>query len=119
MASTSAGELYRRWLDELWNGGPEAVPQLVTDDFVGHWPDGDVIGPVELATLIRETQEMFSELRFVLDVGPIVQDDFVCARWTGRGQTPEGPLTFFGNDILRVRDDRITEYWPASSVGAG
>lgn len=39
-------------------------------------------------------------------------------QWTGRGQTPDGPMSFFGNDILRVRDSRFVEYWTASSAGS-
>ena len=111
-------DLYRRWLDELWNGSPSAAEQLVSADFVGHWPVRDVTGPDELAAIISETQAMFTELSFVLEVGPIVDRDLVAARWTGRGQTPGGPMTFFGNDILRVRDGRFVEYWTASSTGS-
>lgn len=118
MTSTPVHDLYRRWLEELWNGDPSAAQQLVTDDFVGHWPDRDISGPAELATIIGETQAMFTELSFDLEVGPIVEGDLVSARWTGRGQSPNGPMSFFGNDILRVRDGRFAEYWTASSAGS-
>lgn len=118
MASSSAHDLYRRWLDELWNGDPNAAADLVSEDFVGHWPDRDVRGPAELAEVIAETRGMFSELSFVLEVGPIVEGDLVAARWTGRGETPDGPMSFFGNDILRIEGDRFVEYWAASSAGS-
>jgi hypothetical protein len=104
-------DLYRRWLDELWNGHPSAAQQLVSADFVGHWLD-------ELATIIGETQAMFTELSFTLEVGPIVEGDLVAGGWTGRGQTPDGPMSSFGNDILRVREGRFVEYWTASSAGS-
>ncbi|GAA2011961.1 hypothetical protein GCM10009799_45300 [Nocardiopsis rhodophaea] len=117
MAQTPQHDLYRRWIDELWNGSPESVEHLVSDDFVGHWPDRDVHGPAELAELIAQTQAMFSGLRFVLEVGPVVEGDLVAGRWTGHGRTPDGEMTFFGNDILRVRDNRFVEYWTASSAG--
>ncbi|MCC8243623.1 ester cyclase [Saccharothrix luteola] len=114
MVPTSAHDLYRRWLDELWNGGPDAAERLVAADFVGHWPHRDVTGPAELAAVVGETHAMFGDLSFTLDVGPIVEGDLVAARWTGRGRTAEGPTSFFGNDILRVRDGLFVEYWVAT-----
>lgn len=118
MTATSTHDLYRRWLAELWNGSPSAAHNLVSDDFIGHWPDRDVHGPGELASIIAQTQEMFTSLTFTLEVGPIVEDDLVSARWTGTGQTADGEMRFFGNDILRVANGRFTEYWTASSAGS-
>lgn len=111
-------DLYRRWLDELWAGQAGAAERLVSEEFVGHWPDRDVHGPHELATTVAETRSMFTEITFELQVGPIVDGDMVAARWTGRGVTPDGRMSFFGNDILRVSDDRFVEYWTASSPGS-
>jgi ketosteroid isomerase-like protein len=118
MVSTSTHDLYRRWLDELWNGGPDAAERLVTADFVGHWPDRDVTGPDGLAAVVGETHAMFTDLSFTLEVGPVAEGDLVAARWTGRGRTAEGPMSFFGNDILRVRDGRFVEYWVATWTGS-
>ena len=39
---------------------------------------------------------------------------FVAARWTGSGTTPEGTMSFFGNDILRIANGRFVQYWTAS-----
>jgi hypothetical protein len=36
--------LYDRWIAELWNGQPIAA-EIVTDDFVGHWPGREVRRP--------------------------------------------------------------------------
>ncbi|MFD0201110.1 MULTISPECIES: ester cyclase [Saccharothrix] len=117
MVPTPAHDLYRRWLDELWNGRPDVAARLVTDDFVGHWPDREVTGPVELADVVGQTHAMFTDLSFRLDVGPVVDGDLLAARWTGRGRTPEGLMTFIGHDILRVRDGRFAEYWVATWTG--
>ncbi len=57
--------LYQRWINELWAGKPVA-PELVSDDFVGHWPTRDVHGPDELQAIVDETQTMFSELEFTV-----------------------------------------------------
>jgi predicted SnoaL-like aldol condensation-catalyzing enzyme len=109
-------ELYERWINELWAGKPVAA-QLVTEDFIGHWPNRDVRGPAELQDIITETRKMFRRLSFAIEVGPLVDGDLVAGRWTGTGQTELGPVRFTGNDILRVTDDRFAEYWTGTSAG--
>jgi predicted SnoaL-like aldol condensation-catalyzing enzyme len=110
-------ELYERWLTDLWHGDYEAATEIVTDDFAGHWPDRDVQGREALVALIRETRAMFTTLEFTLELGPLVDGDYVAGRWTGVGATPEGEMRLLGNDILRVRDGRFAEYWVASWAG--
>lgn len=109
-------ELYRRWLDELWNGAVEIAADVVTEDFVGHWPDRDVTGPDGLAAVVEQTHAMFEDLSFTVEVGPVVEGDLVCARWTGHGRGADGPVGFVGHDILRVRDGRFVEYWVSTRV---
>jgi hypothetical protein len=109
--------LYRRWIEELWSGDLDAAGEIVTGDFAGHWPEREVRGRAELVALIRETREMFTELRFAIEVGPIAEGDLVAGRWTGAGRTEAGEMRLFGNDLLRVRDGRFAEYWVASWAG--
>lgn len=118
MSSRENELLYRRWIDDLWNGDLSCAAEILADDFVGHWPDRDIHGPQELAQLIARTREMLVELKFGIELGPMVDGDLVAGRWTGEGESPDGPMSFFGNDILRVRDGRFVEYWVASSAGA-
>lgn len=106
--------LYGRWLEDLWNGDPDVAAEIVSPDFVGHWPQREVHGPEELAAAVRETHEMFDGMSFTLEVGPLVDGDMVAARWTGSGRTPQGTARFVGNDILRVRDGLVAEYWVAT-----
>jgi hypothetical protein len=113
---TTAKALYRRWINELWAGKPVAS-ELVSADFVGHWPNRDVVGPDELQAIIDETHAMFSELQFVVDVEPFAERDLLAARWIGTGATAEGPARFTGNDILRFNDGRFVEYWTGTSAG--
>ena len=113
---TTAKALYERWINELWAGKPVAA-ELVSDDFVGHWPDREVHGPEELQAVVDETQQMLSELRFVIEIEPFVERDLVAARWIGTGSTTDGPARFTGNDILRFADDRFVEYWTGTSTG--
>ena len=113
---STAKALYERWINELWAGKPVAA-ELVSEDFVGHWPNRDVRGPDELQAMIDETHRMFSELQFIVDVEPFADRDMVAARWIGTGARAEGPARFTGNDILRVSGGRFVEYWTGTSAG--
>lgn len=110
-------QLYRRWLLELWHGAFEVAEDVIAEDFAGHWPEQEVRGRAGLVELIGQTREMFSELTFELELGPICEGDLVAARWTGTGRTAEGEMRLLGNDILRVQDGRVAEYWVASWAG--
>jgi hypothetical protein len=112
----SSRELYRRWIDELWAGEPVA-DEVVSADFVGHWPDHDVHGPDELAATISKTRAMLIDLTFSIELGPLVDGEYVAGRWSGEGKTAEGSVRFFGNDILRYADGKFVEYWTGTSSG--
>ena len=111
---TSAEALYERWINELWAGKPVAA-ELVSADFVGHWPNREVNGPDELQAIVDETHQMVSDLMFVVEVAPFVDRDLLAARWIGTGATADGPTRFTGNDILRFADGRFVEYWTGTS----
>jgi predicted SnoaL-like aldol condensation-catalyzing enzyme len=101
-------ELYERWLLELWHGDLAVADEIVAEDFLGHWPDQEVQGRAALV----------AQLTFRLEVGPIADGDLLAARWTGTGTTPDGgEMPLLGNDILRVADGRLVEYWVASWAG--
>ena len=113
---TFAKALYGRWINDLWAGNPVAA-EIVTDDFVGHWPDRDVHGPRELEAIIAETRAMLADLVFEIELGPLIDGDMVAGRWIGKGRSDDGPMTFTGNDILRVDGDLFAEYWTGTSAG--
>lgn len=109
--------LYTRWLDELWNGELAALESIartiVTDDFVGHWPGRPalVTGPDQLAAVVREGREMFDDLSFTVDVGPIAEGNLLSARWAAHGHYRAAPVEFHGHDILRHDGRLFVEYW--------
>ncbi|OBK29953.1 polyketide cyclase [Mycobacterium asiaticum] len=111
-------DLYQRWITELWAGRPIAA-EIVTDDFVGHWPDRDIHGPDELEQIVAQTRNMLTDLTFTVEIGPFRDGDWVAARWAGSGQAPDGSVGFTGNDILRLAADgrRFAEYWTGTSSG--
>ncbi|HET7665837.1 MAG TPA: nuclear transport factor 2 family protein [Mycobacterium sp.] len=113
---TTAKALYQRWIKELWTGKPVAA-ELVSDDFVGHWPGREVTGPDQLQAIVDETQQMFSELTFEVEVEPFVDRDLLAARWIGTRATSNGLIRFTGNDIVRFADGRFVEYWTGTSTG--
>lgn len=113
---TSPRNLYARWIDELWAGKPVAA-EVVTEDFVGHWPGREVRGPSDLEAVIGETHKVLADLKFVVEVEPFVEGDMLAARWIGTGAAKDGPKRFTGNDILRIVDGRFAEYWTGTSTG--
>ncbi|OBB00447.1 polyketide cyclase [Mycobacteriaceae bacterium 1482268.1] len=114
---TSPKALYERWITELWAAGEPVAAEIVTADFVGHWPNREVRGPAELQEIVAETRNMLSELTFAIELGPLVDGDMVAGRWIGTGRSADGRMTFTGNDILRMEGDRFAEYWTGTSTG--
>jgi SnoaL-like polyketide cyclase len=65
---------------------------------------------------------VLSGLTFVIEVGPITDDEHLVVRWKAHGTygggfpgaSPEAvgrPVTFTGTDTLRVADGKLAEYW--------
>ncbi|KAA6212166.1 hypothetical protein CP973_22160 [Streptomyces albofaciens JCM 4342] len=116
--------LYRRWLFDLWHGDFAVAEEILTPDFLGHWPTMDVHGPEGAADQIRRSHEYFTDIRNTLDVGPVIGDGLVAARWTFHGAyrggipgataEPGTRVSFAGQDIFRVADGRFAEYWVTS-----
>ncbi|WP_344528656.1 ester cyclase [Streptomyces albiaxialis] len=116
--------LYRQWLFDLWHGDFELAEQILAPDFVGHWPDFDVHGPRAAADQIRQSHTYFADIENTLDVGPVIGDGKVAARWTFHGTYRDGipgatalpgtRIAFSGMDIFSVADDRLAEYWVVS-----
>ena len=114
MTRDEGERLYRRWLLELWNGDLSVAEELVAEDFVGSWPGEPekVRGREALVAVVREGHSYFTELRFEIEVGPIVDADLVAARWRGRGTLRGGgAASFAGHDLLRVEAGEVGEYW--------
>ena len=113
--TTDVKVLYRRWIEEMWNGDHDVAVELVADDFVGHWPDRDVHGVEGLLKAMAPLAQMFDSIAFEIEVGPISDADMVAARWRGKGHSPDGEsMTFIGNDLLRIVDGKFVEYWVAT-----
>ena len=107
-----ATELYRRWL-AAWSDRHASLEPIIAGDAVGHWPEGDVVGPRGFARAIAETVDQFDRVEFDVQAGPLVGDGFVAARWVLTCSMGDETMSFAGHDFVRVQDGVIAEYWPA------
>ncbi|MFD6492114.1 ester cyclase [Streptomyces sp. NPDC059944] len=130
-ARTEAHALLDVWL-RLWNGDLALAPDAVTPDFRLHaalldgGDGGAVRGPDGLAAWIGQTRAAFPDLRFAIEVGPLVDGAFTSVRWTAAGTyaggfpgaeaAPGTTVAFTGTDTLRTRDGRYAEYWVNSDM---
>lgn len=119
--------LYRKWLPELWNSDPGTMPAIAEEifapDAVGHWGSGeDPVGPKAIAARVQQTYTMFDDVSVTLLTGPIVDGEWIAARWEFAGRYIGGiagiraaagtRVRYPGMDLFRVADDRLAEYWP-------
>ncbi|MCX5016623.1 ester cyclase [Streptomyces sp. NBC_00555] len=114
------------WLD-LWNGDSARAPGIISPDFRVHAAlldggDGSSIRGVDgLVAWIGQTRAAFPDLRFTLQVDPLVDGRYASVRWTATGTyaggfpgakaEPGTRVTFTGTDTLRMRDGKFVEYW--------
>jgi hypothetical protein len=132
MREAAGQRLYDQWL-RLWNGDLDLAPEIITEGCPIHqapFGPGEPLalrGPDGIRQMVEMGRAPFQTIAFTLVVGPIVSDRFIAARWRAVGTyagglpgatVPAGSeIAFHGNDILRVEDGQIAEYW-VSSDGA-
>jgi predicted ester cyclase len=122
-----ADALVQPWLD-LWNGDLSRIGAIIADDWVAHaapvtgGPVAELRGPESLAAWIGGLHTTFADLRFAIEVGPIIGDDHIAVRWRAEGTYAGGlpgsapaaagrTVSFTGTDVLRVAGGRLAEYW--------
>ncbi|WP_381795922.1 ester cyclase [Streptomyces niveus] len=114
------------WVD-VWNGDYTGAHRVVSPDFRIHAAlldgsdDGAIRGADGLVEWIGQIRGAMPDLRFAAEVGPLVDGDFVAARWTATGTyaggfpgaraEPGTVVTWTGTDILRTEHGQIVEYW--------
>jgi steroid delta-isomerase-like uncharacterized protein len=112
--------IVRRFIDEIfvqWH--PEAVDELLADDFVGHtWPSTGKPKD-DLKAAIQRASQGLADPRFSVD-DLIAEGDRVVARLTTSarqigpfmGLPPSGKRYQIGEiHIFRVRAGKVTEHW--------
>ncbi|MEV5388557.1 ester cyclase [Streptomyces sp. NPDC052721] len=114
------------WL-RLWNGDYTQAPGIISPDFTVHAAlldggDGSSIrGADGLVAWISQTRAAFPDLRFSLQIDPLVAKDHASVRWTATGTyaggfpgaraQPGTTVTFTGTDTLRIKNGKFVEYW--------
>jgi predicted ester cyclase len=116
-------EMYDDWM-RMWNGDLSIATELVAPGCVIHQPPNAFAGPEGIAEMVRQGRAAFSEITFSIEVTPIVKGNRLAARWIGRGRYAGGfpdatvdtgtSIEFRGNDIWRVEDGKVAEYWVSS-----
>lgn len=109
-------EIVQRWL-ALWNGDLHELETLVDDGIVvhavlaGQSTEAPLIGREALRGWIVTAQAMLPDVRFSIEVGPLVDGDMIAVRWRAEGTHGESGISFAGIDILRIEKGRIAEHW--------
>lgn len=118
--------MFTTWV-AVWNGDTAKAPGIISPDFRVHaalldGTDGNSIRGVEgLVGLVDQIRSVFTDLRFDLEVGPLVDGRHVSARWIATGTyaggfpgakaAPGTVITYAGTDTLRVEHGKFVEYW--------
>lgn len=125
-ARDAATTLVTHWI-ALWNGEYAIAEEIISENNRVHAAmldggDGSAAGGVSgMVGFVSQGRSLASDLTFSVEVGPIVDGDYVVVRWVATGTyeggmpgagAPAGTVvTFHGTDILRVADGQIVEYW--------
>jgi predicted ester cyclase len=126
-AATGNAALARPWL-LLWDGDLSFTDEIIAPDFVAHaapitgFGKDTIHGRAALKGWITGIRTIFPDLDFKIEVGPIVDRDYLVVRWRARGTYKGGfpgapvsaigrKVTFTGTDTLRVKYGQVAEHW--------
>ncbi len=112
--------LVRRFVEEIFvQGRPEAVDDLLADDFVSHTWRSTGDGKADLRKAIDRTSTVLADVEFTIE-DMIAEADRVAVRVTARatqvgeflGLQPSGKGYAIGEiHIFRIRGGRVIEHW--------
>jgi hypothetical protein len=123
----SNAALAEPWKD-LWNGDLSLTDTIIAADFVAHAApltgigSDEVRGREALNGWISGIHAVLADLSFVIQVGPISDQEYLVLRWQACGRYRGGfpgaapdaagrEVTFTGTDTLRVAGGQLAEYW--------
>jgi len=127
MSNAANAALAEPWKD-LWNGDLSLTEKIIAADFVAHaapltGTGGDEIrGREALNAWVGGIHAVLADLSFVIEVGPITDEEHLVVRWKARGTYRGGfpgaspdaegrEITFTGTDTLRIAAGQLAEYW--------
>ncbi|MEW1722379.1 ester cyclase [Streptomyces sp. NPDC093109] len=119
------------WL-RLWNGDYTQAQRIVSPDFRIHAAmmdgsdSGAIRGPEGVVGWIAQTRAAFPDMRFSMEVRPLIDGAYASVRWTvtgtyaggfpGAKAEPGTVVTFTGTDTLRMKNGKFVEYWVNSDT---
>jgi steroid delta-isomerase-like uncharacterized protein len=124
MAVVTNQELFRRYFDEVANGGNlDLADEIFASDYAHHDPANPdprpMIGPQAVKDHLTSLKTAFPDL--VFDVDDMIADgDQIIVRWTARGTNtgdyfgipPSGkPIEITGMNTWKTRDGQAIEGW--------
>jgi hypothetical protein len=126
MSNSANAALAEPWKD-LWNGDLSVTEKIIAEDFVAHaapltGTGGDQTrGRQALNEWVSGIHGILADLAFVIEVGPITDEEHMVVRWKARGTYRGGfpgaspdaggrEVTFTGTDTLRIDDGMLAEY---------
>jgi predicted ester cyclase len=127
MSDSANAALAGPWKD-LWNGDLAVTGTIIAEDFTAHAAPITGTGPDQihgrdaLNAWVSGIHAILPDLNFVIDVGPITDQEHLVVRWKAKGTysggfpgaAPEAigrTITFTGTDTLRIADGKLAEYW--------
>ena len=120
MAIDENKALARRFIDEIFvQGRPEAVDELLADDFVSHTWRSTGDGKGDLKRAIERLSGVLADVRFIVE-DMVAEEDRVAVRVTAQatqvgsfmGVPPSGKSYSIGEiHIFRIRDGKVAEHW--------
>lgn len=124
---TRAREIVDSIATELHTVGRlEVVDELFRLEYVDHTPIPGFAGDRHgLKAFVEHLQDTLDEVVMTTDLF-VHNGDWIAFRWRLRGHDPAsilddpehgGEIDVSGNDILRLRGDRVAERWSASDLG--
>jgi len=87
------------------------VPQIITDDIVGHWPGGQVVkGAEDYMEALEDLLALLPDLRLEVPERATTADgEYGFARWIMHATGQNGPFEMLGCDRTRLRDGLVCE----------
>ena len=127
MPDSASAALAEPWKD-LWNGDLAVTDKIIAEDFTAHAAPITGTGPDQihgrdaLNAWVRGIHAILPDLTFVIEVGPITDEEHLVVRWKAQGTYAGGfpgaapgavcrTVAFTGTDTLRIAGGKLAEYW--------
>src|SRR4051794_4474236 len=93
MSMESNATIAHQFNQDVWNqGNLGLIDEIVATDYVGHTPDGELLGPQGFRNYVTLTRTQYPDIRFTSEV--VAADrEIVVSRWTARGTYQGGDVT--------------------------